>query len=182
MLATVTKYQTVRKLNEVEEPQPIQQISTSTDSATTMPTNLTTTDLMELFDPLAQELNLAPSQQVFDFTFQTVKLSTPATPQRPSTDNNNLQNGFSPSFDFSMPSPANSQQSPNSQFMPDFGSSNFSNNNTFSSPLQSTNMQTFSPNFTNQNNFNPDFTSAPYNLNPNQSSIPNNNKDLRNLF
>lgn len=182
MLATVTKYQTVRKLNEVEEPRPIQQISTSTDSTTTMPTNLTTANLMELFDPLAQELNLAPSQQVFDFTFQTVKLSTPATPQRPSTDNNNPQNGFSPSFDFSMQLPVNSQQSPSSQFQPDFGSSNFSQNNTFSSPLRNTNMQTFSPNFPNQNNFNPDFTSTPYNLNPNQSSMPNNNKDLRNLF
>lgn len=75
MLAAVTKFQTTKKLDEVEEP--VQTQSLSMASGANGLSN--SAAAMEFFDPLAEELHISPANQNFDFTFSTGQLSGPGT-------------------------------------------------------------------------------------------------------
>lgn len=170
MLATVTKYKDAKKLDEVEEP-----VQTGTSGA---PANA---EVMELFDPLAEELNISPANQTFDFTFSTGQLSSPGMSNSPQQQQKNSSTNFD--FNLGGNSPSTTKQNSSFSSPNQFQSpSSFSSPNQFHSPSsfdqQNSNLnsgfngfgenqqrkqrvtqQQFNPNFDfqPQQTFNPDF-------------------------
>ena len=148
MLASITKYKSVNKLDEVEDPIPQQEAQSSV--------------AMELFDPLAEELNISPAQQTFDFTFSSGQLNSPGS-------QNSLQVNQSPS------QPGMGFSTPPIQKAPALSSNQDGNFNAQEAFSPDFNSQPFNPNFS--NGFSPNFSQP--NTNP---SSPLTSKDLRNLF
>ncbi|OHT16574.1 TKL family protein kinase [Tritrichomonas foetus] len=186
MLASVTKYKTVNKLDEVEDPVPKQAEAPSAA-------------MMELFDPLAAELNISPAQQTFDFTFSSGQLTSPSSPsqqqqfqfnsplnspQQSQSGGASSQFSFNPSFGSSPQASGLNTNNNNGGFSPDFGGLSFGSP---SKPQQSSN-QGFNPNFdspTAQQTFTPDFSTPTFNPqfpSSNNFGSPVSNSNIRDLF
>lgn len=167
MLAAVTKYQTAKKLDQVEDPP---QNSSISEASTTVSSTIGISEAMEFFDPLAEELHITPAQQNFDFTFSTGQLSGPTN----SISSSSNQKSFD--FNFDTNKLVSNTISSDTDMKPSFGqrqnSNSFSAQNNFNDLAGQRKQRTmqqqqapFNPNFDfqpqQQAPFNPNFDFQP---------------------